>query len=163
MTFSFLKGHHYLYFLFTTHVVDTYIRCLCYLRKNWALVQKTIFPRVPSTEHRFGAMGIYQWVAMDSIKFNQGSPCPTLLCPTDRLPQKHPYCHFRGGPPAAFFYPFRYPLPYAYGSNKNRQNDFSSSDGFLIRKKTHSVNALGVRCGVSKGEEDHRKVPACRA
>jgi hypothetical protein len=38
---------------------------------------------------------------MNSLKLHPGQPCPTLLCPAD-------------GRPAAVFYPFGHPTPYAY-------------------------------------------------
>jgi hypothetical protein len=46
-------------------------------------------------------MGVRQGVAMDSLKFHPGLPCPTLL-------------RLAGGLPAAVFYPFGHPTPYAY-------------------------------------------------
>jgi hypothetical protein len=36
------------------------------------------------------AMGVWQGVAMDSLKFHLGLPCPTLLCPAGRPPLKRP-------------------------------------------------------------------------
>jgi hypothetical protein len=36
-------------------------------------------------------MGVWQGVAMDSLKFHLGRPCLTLLCPTGRLPLKRLY------------------------------------------------------------------------
>jgi hypothetical protein len=44
-------------------------------------------------------MGVWQGVAIDSLKFRPGLPCPTLLRPLDGPPLKRPYC-FRDGPPA---------------------------------------------------------------
>jgi hypothetical protein len=44
-------------------------------------------------------MGVWQGVAMDSLKFHPGLPCPTLLCP------------------AAVFYPFGHHTSYAYGNH----------------------------------------------
>jgi hypothetical protein len=46
-------------------------------------------------------MGVWQGVAMDSLKFHLGLPCSTLLCPAGSLL-------------AAIFYPFEHPTPYAY-------------------------------------------------
>jgi hypothetical protein len=43
-------------------------------------------------------MGVWQGVAMDSLKFQLGLLCPTPLCPDGRPPLKRPY----GGRPAAF-------------------------------------------------------------
>jgi hypothetical protein len=41
-------------------------------------------------------MGVWQGVAMDSLKYHQGPPCPTLLRPAGGPPLKQPYGHFRG-------------------------------------------------------------------
>jgi hypothetical protein len=35
-----------------------------------------------------GTMGMWQGVAMDSLKFHPGPPCPTLPCPVGRSPLK---------------------------------------------------------------------------
>jgi hypothetical protein len=61
-------------------------------------------------------MGVWQGVPMDSLKFDPGPPCLTLLRPAGgshvkavagvALPQ--------GGRPAAVFYPLGHPTPYAY-------------------------------------------------
>jgi hypothetical protein len=48
----------------------------------------------------FEAMSIWQGVAMDSLNFHPGLPCPTLLRPVDGPPLKWPYGCFRCGPPA---------------------------------------------------------------
>jgi hypothetical protein len=64
-------------------------------------------------------MGVWQGVAMDSIKFHPGLPCPILLRPAGGSPLNRPYGCFWGGPPAeraAVFYPFGHPTPYVYGS-----------------------------------------------
>jgi hypothetical protein len=39
-------------------------------------------------------MGVWQGVAMDSLKYHSGPQCPTLLCPAGG-----PYSRFKGGPP----------------------------------------------------------------
>jgi hypothetical protein len=44
--------------------------------------------------------GVWQGVAMDSLKFHPGPPCPTHLRPAGGPPLKRPYIRFRGGPPA---------------------------------------------------------------
>jgi hypothetical protein len=46
-----------------------------------------------------GFMGIWQSVAMDSLRFHLGSPCPTLLRPAGGPPMKRPHGCFRGDPP----------------------------------------------------------------
>jgi hypothetical protein len=45
-------------------------------------------------------MGVWQWVALDSLKFHPGPPCPTFLYPSGGAPLKWPYGCFRGDPPA---------------------------------------------------------------
>jgi hypothetical protein len=44
-------------------------------------------------------MGVWQAVAMDSLKFHPGLPCLTLLSPADGPPHKRPYGRLWGGPP----------------------------------------------------------------
>jgi hypothetical protein len=76
-------------------------------------------------------MGVWQVVVMDLLKFHLGLPCPTLLRPAGGQSTKWPYGCFRGGPPAgvarlhgkrpaAVFYPFGHPTPYAYVSKDSR-------------------------------------------
>jgi hypothetical protein len=43
-------------------------------------------------------IGVWQGVAMDSLKFHPGLPCPTLLCPVGGPSLKRLYGRFRGGP-----------------------------------------------------------------
>jgi hypothetical protein len=45
------------------------------------------------------SMGVWQGVAMDSLKFYLGLPCPTLLRPANGPPLKRLYGPFWGGPP----------------------------------------------------------------
>jgi hypothetical protein len=61
-------------------------------------------------------MGVWQGVAMDSLKFHLGPPCPTILCPVDGPPLKCSYGRLKGGPLAecVAVYPFGHPTPYAY-------------------------------------------------
>jgi hypothetical protein len=61
-------------------------------------------------------MGVWQGVAMDSLKFHPGPPCQTLLIPAGGSPLKLPYNCFRSGPPCpeVIFYPLRHPAPYPY-------------------------------------------------
>jgi len=58
-------------------------------------------------------MGVWQGVAMDSLKFHPSPPCPTLLCPAGEPPLRRPYSHFRGGLPAGRA-ACAHPTPYAY-------------------------------------------------
>jgi hypothetical protein len=50
-------------------------------------------------------MGVWQGVAMDSLKFHPGPPCPTSINPAARPLLKGP---------AAVFYPFGHPTPHVY-------------------------------------------------
>jgi hypothetical protein len=65
-------------------------------------------------------MGVWQEVAMDSLKFHPDPLCPTLPCHMGGPPLKWLYGHFRGDPPAgrvacgAIFYPFGHPTSYTY-------------------------------------------------
>jgi hypothetical protein len=60
------------------------------------------------------SMGVWQGVAMDSLKFHSGLPCPPLLRPAGEPPLKRPYSHFRSGPA----YPIGHPTPYTYELKK---------------------------------------------
>jgi hypothetical protein len=44
-------------------------------------------------------IGVWQGVAMDSLKFQPGQPCFTLIRPAGETPLKGPCGRFRGGPP----------------------------------------------------------------
>jgi hypothetical protein len=64
-------------------------------------------------------MCIRQEVAMDSLKFDLGSPWPNLLRPADGPPLNSLMAVSvmacpQGGWPAAVFYSFGYSTPYAY-------------------------------------------------
>jgi hypothetical protein len=50
-------------------------------------------------------MAVWQGVAIDSLKFHQSPPCPTLLSLAGGPPMKQPYSHFRGGPPTGVVHP----------------------------------------------------------
>jgi hypothetical protein len=54
-------------------------------------------------------MGVWKGVAMDSLKFHPGLPCPTLLCPVSGVARLQVRWL------AAFFYPLGHTTPYAYG------------------------------------------------
>jgi hypothetical protein len=54
---------------------------------------------------------------MDSLKFQPGLPCLTLLCPVGGPPPKWPYsiygvARLQGGQPAAVFYPLGHTTQY---------------------------------------------------
>jgi hypothetical protein len=62
---------------------------------------------------------LISFLHMDSLKFHPGSPCPTFLRLVGGPPLKRPHSRFRGNlpagwRPAAVFYPFGRPTPYAY-------------------------------------------------
>jgi hypothetical protein len=64
-------------------------------------------------------------VGMDSLKFHPDPPCPTLLRPAGRTNPEMAVrgsppgvAHLQGRQPAAVFYPFGHPTPYANGANK---------------------------------------------
>jgi hypothetical protein len=89
--------------------------------------------------------GVCQGVAMASIKYHSGPPCPTLLCLAGGLPLKRPYGLFRvalpqGGRPATVFYPFGHPTPYLYEKD---------------------VDALKVVGNLMPPEEDEEEKVAC--
>jgi hypothetical protein len=52
-------------------------------------------------------VGVWQGVAMNSLKFYSGLPCPALLRPAGGPPLEQPYGRLL---------PFEHPTPYAYGS-----------------------------------------------
>jgi hypothetical protein len=47
----------------------------------------------------FQSMGVWEGVAMDSLKYHSSTSCLTLLHCVGRTPLKWPYCRFRGSPP----------------------------------------------------------------
>jgi hypothetical protein len=60
-------------------------------------------------------MDVWQGVAMDSLMFHQGLPCPTLLRLVGGTPLKRL---------EAVFYPLGNPTPYAYAQNPSAQTPF---------------------------------------
>jgi hypothetical protein len=42
-------------------------------------------------------LGVRHGIAMDSLKFHPGPPCPTFGRPAGEPPLKRPYIRFRGG------------------------------------------------------------------
>jgi hypothetical protein len=62
-------------------------------------------------------IGVWQGVAMDSLKFHLGPRCPAFLRPAGGARLKRPFGRFRGGHLqsrrlASVFYPFGHPTPY---------------------------------------------------
>jgi hypothetical protein len=47
-------------------------------------------------------MGVCRGVAINSLKFHPGLPCPTLLRPAGWLSLKQPYDRFMGDPPTGW-------------------------------------------------------------
>jgi hypothetical protein len=61
------------------------------------------------------SIGVWQGVAMDSLKFLPGQPCLTLLTPVggppiNGLTAVSGVARPQNGRPAAFFYPFGHPI-----------------------------------------------------
>jgi hypothetical protein len=48
------------------------------------------------------SLGVWQGMAIDSLKFQLGPPWPTLLCPAGGPPLKQPFSCFRGGSPTGW-------------------------------------------------------------
>jgi hypothetical protein len=102
------------------------------------------------------------WVAMDSLKFHLGSPCPTILRPAGGPPLKRPCGCFRGGlptgPPAAC----SRLLPF-WTSHALRLWRWGERVQQSVMSQTRNVRlkSIGVRLGVSKGSEDGHGPPAC--
>jgi hypothetical protein len=75
---------------------------------------------IPQCQDQLERMGVWQGVAMDSLKFNRGLPCSTLLCPAGGQALKRPYP--QGGQPAAVVDPFGRPTPFAYGQDQRKRH-----------------------------------------
>jgi hypothetical protein len=107
--------------IFTIDILEVYLFCeavglIATIRFPLRLIQK-----LATDWLQIGYLGVWKVVAMDSLKFHMGAPCPTLLCTAGGPPKKRLYGQFWGGPPAkpegnptAFFYPFGHPTSYAY-------------------------------------------------
>jgi hypothetical protein len=98
-------------------------------------------------------MGIWRGVAIDSLKFHLGLPCPTLLYPAGGPPLKWPLGHFRGGPPAGGtaccrLLPLRHPTPYAYGYS----HESLSCNLFPTVSQCHRKNCCEI-CFLSEAEK----------
>jgi hypothetical protein len=70
-------------------------------------------------EKRLESTGRWQVVTIDCLKYYQGPPCQTPLCPAGGPPLKglmvvSGVAQPQGGLLAAVFYPFGYPTPYAH-------------------------------------------------
>jgi hypothetical protein len=77
-------------------------------------------------------IGVRQEVAMDSLKFHPGPPCPTPLRPAGGPSLKRPYSRFRGGLLAgrtAVFYPFGHLTPTMANRGQKQDKEFSSETG----------------------------------
>jgi hypothetical protein len=73
-------------------------------------------------------MGVWQGVAMDSIKFHLGPPCPTLLRPSGRLPLTavSGVARPQAERSAVVFYPFGHSYAYIYIANRLKQLSLNS-------------------------------------
>jgi hypothetical protein len=102
-------------------------------------------------------VGVWQGVAMDSLKFYPGPPCLTLLCPAGGSTLKRALKRFMGGPPVGWvayghLLPPGHPTLYAYGwKMKGRlpvKNEFD-----LHERISHPMyNKWGVRGGRAEGD-----------
>jgi hypothetical protein len=92
-------------------------------------------------------MGVWQGVAMDSLKFHPYPRCSTLLSPVGRPPLKwftavSGVACSQGWWPAAVFYPFGHPTPYAYVGVL--QTYLVSLGGFDLSFDARARLALGI-------------------
>jgi hypothetical protein len=73
------------------------------------------------------SMGVWQGVAMDSLKFQTGPAMPYLSTPCRQATLG--VARMQGQLPAAVFYPLGHPMPYAYGLKHFilEVNDFQNS------------------------------------
>jgi hypothetical protein len=110
-------------------------------------------------------MGVWLGVAMDSLKFHAGLPCPTLLHPAGRPLLKRSDGCFRGDPPTGQV-ACGHLLP-LWTMDTPRHTPMSATDvsfSFRFSEIYHAlVSSTGIRRGVSKRVEDGRRPPALRA
>jgi hypothetical protein len=94
-------------------------------------------------------IGVWQGVAMFSLKSYQGLPCSTLLRSVGRPPLKHPYSRFRGDPPAGqvpcghllpFWTPHAIHLCYSFINEV-----FEALKQNRLRPKNCACSAFGLR------------------
>jgi hypothetical protein len=91
----------------------------CELRFQFPDLKNEFFSSCPSfrcwltSTQKARIIGVWQGVAMNSLKFYPSPPCPTLLHPAG--PRAFSGVAFpQGGWLSAMFYPFGHPTPYAY-------------------------------------------------
>jgi hypothetical protein len=82
-------------------------------------------------------MGVWQRVAMDSLKIHLGQPCPTLQRPAGRPPLK------QSGQPAAVFYPFVVCLV-------RSSLQFHWADRFTVRLVSDQIMGLSAIVWINK-------------
>jgi hypothetical protein len=93
-------------------------------------------------------MGVWQAVAMDSLKFYPSPPCPTLLHPAGGSGVACP----QGGQTAAVFHPFGHPMPYAYASTRMETPGCTP----LVRWIRSKGNENEVKCSSHHSISGHR-------
>jgi hypothetical protein len=98
------------------------------------------------------SMGVWEGVAMDSLKFYTGLLYPTLLRPAGEPRLKQPHSRFWDGLPTAVFYPFGHPSPYASGFSLYRPPDRgidpqTTSIADLRMKARKHAASLGIGAG----------------
>jgi hypothetical protein len=119
-------------------------------------------------------------MAMDSLEFHLGLPCPTLLNPAGGPPLKRPngLQGLQGWLPAGVFYPLGHPKPYTYASKHKwnsplfplppllmNDNQFSLKAKCLLSSQTELVKvSLCIKKGPQRwhtgechGQADHVK------
>jgi hypothetical protein len=110
-------------------------------------------------------MGVWQWVARDSLKFHLGLASPTLLRPPGGPPLKQPYGQYRVGPLAGCtaVYSIGYPTLYAYikccpemafQTIVHSSEDVALSAGGRLPTGRKSCEDVAVSAGV--------RLPGCR-
>jgi hypothetical protein len=124
-------------------------------------------------------MGVWQGVAMDSLKFHLSTPSPTLLCPEGGPPLKRPYRRFGDGPPQSCLWLSPVPLdtprhtpmiPVLFSTPTNdpfcspKPNSIPQTIKAVILQNKNSpflvLLNIGVRHGVSKGVKVGPRPPA---
>jgi hypothetical protein len=89
-------------------------------------------------------MGVWQGVAMDSLKFHPGPPWPTLLRSAGGPPLKRHHGHLSGGPPAGRL-ACGCLLPFWTPHAVRLWNNSSNEEGAVSRVRQH-----GGRTGVEE-------------
>jgi hypothetical protein len=102
------------------------------------------------------SMGVWQGVAMDSLKFHLGPPCPTSLCPEMALWlfwgwPAHRVDWLRQSPTT--MYPLGHPTPYAYGRGVClKAEDATAASGIgVFSRRSMGCSRVGVDASLVVG------------